>query len=568
LSYIDVQAYGDEILCWERRKDGELSLIRSSRHDYIYLFMKDNTDGKKDARYTSIYGDPLRKVFFDTPHKLTEFAASHAAGVFESDVASVYKYLSDNYLNADTDAPYNICYFDIEIDFDLSQGLGYPTMTDPFGEINSISVFDVLYQTYVMFIPNDHQKKVVLSDDTYPVKIVWCRSERRMLKEFSDYLDHVDIITGWNSIAFDVNYIMERALILFGEQKAKRLLCRNGVPAVRREFINKYGEEVWKWQLSGRVHLDMMELYKKFHPGGRTSFKLDAVCEDVIGEGKLEYDDNLGELYRTDPQTFYEYSLHDSRLLLKLDNAEKTIQLAMLMARDMCALPKDVTGSVNIINMAFLKFCRLKNNIVLPDIQDVPKEEFEGALVYDTLPGRHSWMMTLDLAALYPSAIILIGMSKENLLYQAKDGYDDYIRIMTKSKEVINVYDEATGDWVELPACDLEHLIRDNGWCISGNATVFDGSYGLLAQFAQEGFDQRVHYKQLAKEASDPELASRYNIYQKVFKIRNNSIYGILSQPAFRMADVRISASTTATGRLISLWQAHKANAYVNQLKD
>lgn len=567
MSYIDIIEHKGTIHAWERDVDGVLHHIEEPVEDYLYLFMTDNTGA---ATHKNIHGHPLRKVTFDTKRELKAFADDRKEIVFESDLNPVYRFMIERYLDTNTAAPYNLCLFDIEVQFNLADGLGYPSIQNPFGEINSISIYDSSMECYIMLIPIEMQGVVRLKDEYHgiPVETFWTRSERDMLLIFADYLEHVDIISGWNSIAFDVNYIIARATRHFGEKKAIRMFCRDNLPARKREFTNEYGEDTWEWMLAGRSHLDMMMLFKKFNPGEKKSFKLDSICEEVLGESKIEFEDDLGALFEENPQKFYEYSLHDSRLLKMLDDKTKIIDLAMMMARDMCALPKDVTGSVNIINMALMKFCRKKDNIVLPDMSDMQKEDFDGALVYDTIAGRHGLVFTIDLTALYPSAIILIGMSKENLLYQAKNGYEDYIKIMSRANEEIEVYDERMGEWFVIPADGLESMIRTNGWCISGNGTVFDGTTGILAEFTKEGFDQRKHYQNLMGQTDDKRLYEQYNLYQSVLKIRNNSIYGILSQPAFRMADIRISASTTATGRLISLWQAQMANQLVEELKE
>lgn len=565
MSYIDIRKNGDSIVCWERTADGELHVRKEPLENYLCLYMKDNTGS---GTHQSIYGDRVKRVDFSDPRKLTEFAAARADTVFESDLSPVYQYLIDNFIDADTTAAYNIAFFDIEVDFDLEEGKGYPSPLNPFGEINSISMFDTSLSSYVMFIPSHLEGVVDLTDDRhgYPVNIVWCRSERTMLKEFAELLDDVDVISGWNSTSFDINYIMERAIIHFGEKKAKKMFCRNGIPATKREFVNEYGEDAWEWSLAGRAHLDMMLLFKKFHPGEKKSFKLDSICAEVLNEKKIEYDDDLGYLYRENPQRFFEYSLHDSRLLKMLDDKEKIIDLAMMMARDMCSLPKDVTGSVNIINMAIMKFCRKKDNIILPDMPHMDKGEFEGALVYDTISGRHTNVFTVDLAQLYPASIMVVGMSVENIVGQIEEEYVGYVDTMTNSDTMVSFVDEKTGATTQYKGSQLKKIIDDNGWCISGHGTVFDGTMGILAQFVKEGGEQRKKYKKLMKETDDERLAQRYDIYQKVMKIRNNSIYGCLSQPAFRLGDLRLSASTTATGRLISLWQAQQADRIVEGL--
>jgi len=570
MSYIDVQTVSDKICVWERGEDGKLDIKIHPLKEFNYLFMLDNTGAT--TRYKTIFDEPVRQIVFDTRKDLLEFKSSHPDIVYESDVPIKNKVLIDEYSDCKPDTPVNILYFDIEVDFDLDEGKGFPTPKNPYGEINAISTFHNQENVYTMFIPSHLEGKIDLKDhyDHYPVQIVWCDTESQMLRLFADFLNEwdIDILTAWFGDGFDIVYIMARSEILFGEKKALKLLCRDGFEATRRDFINEYGEETWEWKLAGRHHVDLMKLYKKFQPGEKRSFKLDSVCEEELNEKKIEYSSDLGTLYKRDPQHFFEYSLHDARLLMMLDRKKKIVDLAMLMARDMCCLPPDVTGSVKIIETAFIKYCRKVGGYVLPDKRENDREDFPGAIVYDTKEGRHGWMFTIDLGSLYPSSIMMLGLSKETMLYQCLNEYDDYIKIMSRSNDEITIEDIKTGDIISEKASEIESLLREHGWTISGNGTIFNGRMGLLASFVQEGFNQRKQFKKMKSEANDENSKLRYDLYQNVMKLRNNSVYGILSQPSFRMYDVRLAASTTLTGQIISKWQAYYGNKILKDLQN
>ena len=569
MSYIDVQVVSNKKICvWERGDDGKLVTKLFPFKDYNYLFMRDNTGAT--TRYKTIYDEPLRQLVFNTRKELSDFKKLRPDIVYESDVPIKNKVLIDEYHDCQSDLPVNILYFDIEVDFDLDEGRGYPTPKNPYGEINAISCFHSRDNSYFMFNPSHLEGKITLSDekyDGYPVQIVWCDTEAEMLRLFSAFLDEysVDILTAWFGDGFDIPYIMARAELLFGEAAALTLLCRDGFEATRRDFINEYAEEVWEWKLAGRHHVDLMLLYKKFQPGEKRSFKLDSVCEEELGEKKIAYSSDLGTLYRKDPQHFFEYSLHDSRLLMRLDRKKKIVDLAILMARDMCCLPPDVTGSVKIIETAFIKYCRKRGNYVLPDKHNKDQEDFPGAIVYDSIEGRQEWMFTIDLGSLYPSSIMMLGLSKETMLYQCKNSYYDYVRIMTRTDDEIVLEDIRTGEILTEKASEIESLLRQHGWTISGNGTIFNGRMGLLASFVEEGFHQRAQYKKLMAQATDEASKVRYFLYQNVMKLRNNSVYGILAQPSFRMNDVRLAASTTLTGQVISKWQAYYGNKLLKE---
>lgn len=567
MSYIDVAEHKGKIHCWTRDHSGELSYEKA---DVPYhLYMRDNTG---DATYKDIYGHPMKKVEFESSKKMKAFAESRKDIVAESDVSSVYRFLIDHFTDADTTSPYNVSLFDIEVDFDLADGKGYPTPKNPFGEINAFSIYDTHFDAYVMLIP-DHLKGVVSLEDEREgkhVEIVWTKSEKDMLRKFAEYLEHVDITSAWNGLSFDWPYIMERAIILFGDKKAKTMFSRNGIPARRRDFVNNFGEEVWSWSFSGRPFLDMMELFKKFHPGEKKSFALNSICEEVLDEKKIDYQGDLGKLYREDPQKFFEYSLHDSRLMKLLDDKKKVIDLAVTMARSSAALFDSVTGTVKIIEQKFKKFLRLKDNLVLPDADYVEGAKFEGALVYDTIAGYHKWMFTQDITGLYPHVIMALGLSNETALFQCKNRYDDYVHIMDKDYHDVDVtLVSKTGDEdIIAPAGDIYKILKEEGWTISANGTIFNGKMGLLAEFVEEIVITRKKYKKMmfeATDASDDYHAGLYNLYQLVYKVFANSLFGCIGNGAFKCFDSDLAESITITGQVVNKFQSMYTNMRITE---
>lgn len=563
-SYIDAVEFKDSIVVWGRDKSGSLIVDKLPLQDYLYAYIKDNTG---NATVKDMWGVPMRKVSFEDKWAFRDWCKTRT-NLCESDVPPVYKMLLDTFSTAPADAPYNTLLYDIEVDFDLEEGKGYPTPKNPYGEINLFQAFDTKHNKYVMFMNEALQNVVSLQDKDYPVEVHYSRCEAELLEDVAHYIQHVDIMCGWYTNGFDLPYIMERAIMLFGENTAKSMFCRDGFMAKRRDFVNDFGDDVWEWTLVGRQHMDMMELYKKFIPGEKTSFSLDAVCEADLGETKESYDGDLGSLYRENPQKFCEYGLQDARLLKKLDDKHQIVRLAVALARMNCVKFGDVTGSVKPIETGFIKFCHEKG-IVLPDKQDTVREDFPGAIVYDTIAGRHGWAMTVDLTALYPSAMIMLGLSSETLIGQLEGGYEDYIAVMTKQDTVVSFVLEETGESFDITASELEQEIRENGYTISANGSVFNGCFGLLSEYVQDRFLLRKHYQRLKKDAlaaGDVELSETHDLYQKVIKIVCNSLYGCISNAHFRLFDIRLAKSITLTGQVISKIQMAYANDLINRL--
>lgn len=558
--YIDTAKTRDEIYHWVRNEDGTVSTVRHDIGDYSYCFIPAN-DGNHYP-YKDLFGRMVKPVYFNSPWELRSYSEDHPSSL-ESDVQPINRFMMDEFHDADIEWPYRLAFYDIEVDFDLSDGNGYPTPENPFGEINSIQIFDTHKQEYVLFLPQKKANVIHLTDEEFHIEIVPTLDERDMLELFAEYIKEFDFIGGWYTAGFDLPYIMERAIYQFGRSKALTMFCRDGFEAKSREYINSInGKEEVDWTLIGIQHFDMLELYKKFNPGEKPNFKLDTICElEGVGR-KVDYDGDLGELYRTNPQKFYEYAIHDVRLLKDLDIKTDTMKLAITMSRESCVAVKDVSSTVKPIENGFMIHCK-KEGIILPNKKKNQKQKFPGAIVYDTINGVHKWATSFDLTALYPSVMIMLGLSTETLVMQVEEGYDGFIAVVTESDEIVNATLEDTLECIPVTGKELNQIIKENGYTISANGTIFDGSLGLLSAYVKSVFNKRVEQKRLAKEyfnAGDKANGTRYDLFQKVTKIRANSLYGCIGNEHFRLFDLRMAKSITLTGQMISKHQAIEAN--------
>lgn len=564
--YIDVYENGKEIVYWTRDKNGVTKHTADSS-DYCYCFQPDNTG---ESEYQNIYGEPMSKLTFENKWDMRKYAKQRD-DLCESDVSIIQKFMIDEFTSANLESAINTMFWDIEVDFDLSEGNGYPTPENPFGEINSIQLYDATNKVYIMLMPLDMKGQVDLKDSEHPVEIVYTRNEREMLLDFAEIIEDVDILSGWFTAGFDTPYIIKRAEILFGEKKAHTMFCRDGFPVEIREFVNDFGDDKVEYQLVGRKQVDMLELYKKFVPGEKPNFKLDTIVEIELGENKVDYEDDLGSLYRENPQKFYEYALHDVKLLKMLDEKKSIIQLAVMIAWQSKVLINDVTGTVRPIEAAFTQYCREMGNYVLPDKKHHEKEKFEGAIVYETLNGVYGWTSAWDLSSLYPSVMIMLGISTENYILQLENRHDDFVKVVMESDDIITMVDVVSGDVYDDTAKNIMELIRENGYTISANGSIFNGKTGLLDGFVKQVFDERKKYKNMFKDFSksgDSHLAQKYDLFQLVKKIIANSLYGCISNAYFVLFDLDMAKSITLTGQQISKQQAVAVNDLIERLDD
>lgn len=564
--YIDVHedSKNNQLICWEETDKG----IQKTTHeltDYLFAFQQDNTGNTTE--YSDIYGNPLRKIRFKDKKSMADFSKRYD-GLCASDVNAESKFIIWNYYNrTEFEAPATILFYDIEVDVDLAGMGGYPSIKNPYGEITAISMFHQKRQCYYMLIPHQFENKLTLNDDEYeglPVNKIHCYGEKDMLEVFSEIiLRDVAVLTGWNSSGFDLPYIMARATKLFGERKALSMFCRDGYPAKKREFTDKFGNDAVTYSLVGLTEIDMMEVFRKVKPGERESFSLSSIAQDELDMDKIDYDGDLGELYRENPQKYFEYSLHDVRLLKMLEDKLSIIKLALYMSRANCSKLAQFTGTVAMGENALQKFT-LKRGIILPDRTEVESEEFDGALVYCTDKGRTGYTFSIDLNALYVRIMLILGVSKETMLFTCVDGHEDYLRIMHKTDDDVYIVDVLTGENIELKAFELERLIREEGYIIAPNGVIFNGKLGLIAQLVEFFNDSRNEYKALLKKAETEELKAKYDLAQLAWKLLGNSLYGTIGNKAFKLYDVRIAGAITSTAQMIGKYQ----NLYANDLID
>lgn len=565
--YVDAIHKGDDIVVWVRDVDGTLERFDVPAPYYCY-----KPDPKGSLK--SIFGDTVSKVEFDTRSEYNAFVERYTK-LYESDISSVYKFLSDNFYGAE-EADLNVSLFDIEADVDLSLGQGYPVPENPYGKVNSISLFDVRTQEYHMIVlpyKMDKVKKMKLTDPDHKVNTYLCHTEKQLFDTFIKVIEDIDVLSAWNGEKYDIPYLVQRACRVYGEAKGKTVLCRDGFSVKEREAVDDFGNEFIRYTLVGRVHLDYLQLYKKFTFGERSSYKLDNIAEAELGIKKLPYAGDLGTLWREDPQTFYDYSLHDSRLLKLLDEKLKFLELAKTMGRKGSILYNDVLGSIKYLEQTIRNYCHhdRETPVVLPSKDpDASRESFPGAFVMQTKPNAYGWSCSVDLASLYPSVIRSLNISPETHLFQCSMKHADFIKIAERSNELVEFYDTKTMEGFELPAWEVSDFIRENNFTISAWGAILSENQGIIPEVLDLWYTERKRTKGLAKEyalSGEKKKSEYFDMMQQLMKLNLNSLYGAISNPFSRFYNINLAASVTMSGQMVERYQCWAADQIVKQLK-
>jgi DNA polymerase elongation subunit (family B) len=247
-------------------------------------------------------------------------------------------------------------------------------------------------------------------------------NETEMFTMFFDLIEDADILTGWNSSGYDIPYMVNRVTRVMSKDDTRRFCLWNQLPKARTYVM--FDQEQETYDLVGRVHMDYLELYKKYNYESRHSYKLDSIGELEVGENKTQYEGSLDQLYNKDWRKFLEYNRQDTMLLFKIHDKLKFLNLASDIAHQNGVLLPTAMGSVAMIDQAVINEAHERGYIV-PDktrrtYNEDSDEKAAGAYVAVPKVGIHEWIAAVDLNSLYPSVIRALNMAPETIVGQIR----------------------------------------------------------------------------------------------------------------------------------------------------
>ena len=589
MSYVDA--------IWSRDEDVVRVVERDPKKGRIYqefparyVFYYPDQKGK----HTSIYGESLSRVSCKNWKDFIKEQKIHSGHkLYESDINAVFRVLEENYLGQD--APkLNVAFWDIEVDFDPERG--YASPDDAFMPITAIAVHLQWLDTLVCFaVPpktltmEQAQEQIKEFPNTYLFD-----TEAEMLEAFLNIIEEADVLSGWNSEGFDMPYTVNRIIKTLSKEDTRRLCLWNQFPK-KREY-EKYGKDAVTYDLIGRVHVDSLELYRKYTYEERHSYRLDAIAEYELGETKTQYEGTLDQLYNNDFKKFIEYNRQDTALLDKLDKKLKFIDLANTVAHENTVLIQTTMGAVAVTEQAIINEAHQKGLIVpsRPRRDDTADNQAAGAYVAYPKKGLHDWIGSMDINSLYPSAIRALNMGPETIIgqlrpdytkeeieakmakgasfaaaWEGKFGSNEYEFVMAQDKSHDIIVDWQDGSTDILSGAQIYNLMFESNqpWMLSANGTIFTyEKEGVIPGLLKRWYAERKEMQAKLKDAIKAENKIEEEYWDKrqlVKKINLNSLYGAILNPGCRFFDKRIGQSTTLTGRRIARHMAAKVNEYV-----
>ena len=494
MSYIDAlfDRVHDRIHVVERR-DGKRCY---QEYPANYVFYYEDQRGK----FQSIFGTPVSRFSSRNNKEFRkELRIQSGKKLFESDINPVFRCLEDNYKGQDG-PKLNVAFFDIEVDFDPERGFSPPA--DPFNAITAISVYlQWLEQMVTLVIPPKHMSQETAEEIAAEFENTMIfTDERELLKTFLDLIEDADALSGWNSEGFDIPYTVNRVTRILSKDDTRRFCLWNQYP--KKRMFERFGAENETYDLIGRVHMDYMQLYRKYTYEERHSYSLDAIAEYELGETKTVFEGTLDQLYNQNFKTFIEYNRQDTMILAKLDKKLKFLDLANTLAHENTVLLQTTMGAVAVTEQAIINEAHERGMVVPNRKERYSDEDTQAAGAYVAYPrkGIHEYVGSIDINSLYPSAIRALNMGPETIVGQLRPVMTDrYIKEkMAKGASFAAAWEglfgsleyeavmalekgtEITVDWQDSTesvhsAAEVWHMIFDSKqpWMISANGTIF-----------------------------------------------------------------------------------------------
>lgn len=455
-------------------------------------------------------GEPVTKVWIDRPSdapRLRDRLLQAGLPCFEADVRYAMRYLIDRRIRA------SLCISGpwkpgnrVQRVYDNPavepahwrpelRVLSFDIETDPKGE-----------QLLSIALVGCGASEVLLlteSGQSCPESAIPVANEAELIVRFCQRVLELDpdVITGWNVIEFDfavLQKVAQRHRVRFDLGRAPgavRIQNRGGRGGSRTAHI------------PGRLVLDGIRLLRGSFVN-MTSYALDAVAREVLGEGKVvagkQRADEILRMFREDREKFVAYNRTDARLVLDILDKLQLIELSVERSL-LTGLPPDrVTGSIAALDCLYLTELGARQ-CVAPTVGaiDPDHEPNAGGHVLQPEPGLHDWILVFDFRSLYPSLIRTFQIDPFGLVPRGE-----------------------TGDFIEAP-----------------NGARFRRQQGILTGILNDLFPRRA-----AAQKEGNRVASQ------AIKILMNSFYGVLGTPACRFHSSQLANAITSFGRELLLW--------------
>lgn len=320
--------------------------------------------------------------------------------------------------------------FDIEVNSDFVTQMPSDRPGDVIFQISCVIVQDEKKCKY-LFTFSDKEKKLSKCELLSGVTVFEFNKEEELLLAFLQLIvdQRPNVITGFNILGFDVEYIIKRCTRLFLMNELKSVgFYRNSIAT---EEKIKWSSSAYKNQefkfinWEGILLLDLLPIIQRDHK--LDTYSLKKVAQVFLkNEEKdpLTYKD-IFNAYRTRTKLDQvgKYCVQDSNLCIELMNhLHSWISLSeMAKVCNVTMFALYTQGQQIKTYSQVYKYC-LKENIIVNTngYQTKNNERYTGAYVFDPVPGVYDKVVPFDFSSLYPSIIIAKNICYSTLVENKK----------------------------------------------------------------------------------------------------------------------------------------------------
>ena len=526
---------------------GKRIAVDTTFKPYVYL----ETNNHSDA--TSIFKTPLKKKTFKNQYEKSKYLKeSGTTRVFEN-FSPAQQFLVDSFWEYNESAefsqhPLKIQFLDIET-YSVGE---FPNVETANHMINVVTIYDTLHKKFYTWGLKPYKS-------TTPDQVFfYCKTEKEMLQKFINFIkdDYPDVLLGWNSILFDMPYLINRIRVLFDEETVSMLSPMGRVYS--RTLKGQFGREQIRWYIDGISCLDYLDIYKRFCFVLRENYKLNNIAKIELGETKIDYGGtNLSSLADEDWTKFVDYNVQDVRLLVKMEEKLQYFQLLRMLSYTGLTTMEAAMGSMSVIIGACAIRARYRNQKIPTFIRNEDNgKQNEGAYVSEPKRGFQKYVVSFDANSLYPSVMVTLNLSPETKMGVIEE----------QDKESVTIRD-VNGKTVKMSMQNFSRLVQQEKLSLSKARVLFSQKHkGIIPEMVDIYYKMRVQvrkeHKKIKKQLSlldknDPtyqslkDQISQLNIKQHTFKIFINTVYGALGNKVFPLGDDDLARSITLTGQAV-----------------
>jgi len=285
------------------------------------------------------------------------------------------------------------------------------------------------------------------------------KSEYDMVYTFlMKFLPKFPMMTGWNFINYDWQYIVNRC---------KRLQIDISEVSMTGS-VDKND--------SRPLHigiLDYMQLYDKYDRSVKVkeSNSLDYVSSQVLKVNKIKFTGSLQDLYRDNFVKYIYYNVVDSVLVYYIDQKLKSMEVLLTLA-NITNMPLYKASSPVAVTEAIMarKLAEQGMRIGSEEKKDGQKDgQYAGAFVKEPILGFYEGVSAFDFASLYPSIMRQFNISP-----------DAYIEKIGKS--------------------EIAERRKDTNVIVCDNGVVYNTDDSILRKILSDLYQQRKDYKTTSYE--------------------------------------------------------------------